>query len=193
MAQRPIIETHSGAGINLLDPNPESLTIEDISYGASNQCRFGGHVKYFYSVAEHSLLCAHLAEGLDIEKQRSIFLHDAHEAYLGDIPTPIKKMLTGFSEIVDVFDQALIQRFYLVAGFDFPELKEIDHLALSIEAKDLMAYNKSNWYDGGLVEDTPEVSSFDVLEGQAYYFGQPHQPERARELFLKKAKELGIN
>lgn len=193
MAQRPIIETRSGQGINLLDPDPATITLEDIAYGASNQCRFGGHVKYFYSVAEHSLLCAYLARDLEIEKQRSIFLHDAHEAYLGDIPTPIKRMLSGFSEIVDVFDQAIINRFNLNAGFDFSELKEIDHLALSIEAKDLMAYNKSNWYDGGLIEETPEISSFDVFDGQAYYFGQPHQPERARELFLNKASDLGIN
>lgn len=192
MPQRPIIETRSGRGINLLDPDPDSLTIEDIAYGASNQCRFGGHVKYFYSVAEHSLLCAHLARDLDIEKQRSIFLHDAHEAYLGDIPTPIKRMLTGFSEIIDVFDRALVKRFNLKVGFDFPELKEIDHLALSIEAKDLMAYNKDNWYDGGLIKETPEISSFDVFDGQAYYFGQPHQPELARDLFLKKAQDLDL-
>jgi hypothetical protein len=193
MAQRPIIETRSGKGINLLDPDPDSLTIEDIAHGASNQCRFGGHVKQFYSVAEHSLLCAHLARDLDIEKQRSIFLHDAHEAYLGDIPTPIKRMLSGFTEIVDLFDQALVKRFDLEAGFDFSELKAIDHLALSIEAKDLMPYNKANWYDGGLIEDTPEITFFDVLSGEEYYFGQLYQPEVACDLFLKKAKDLGIN
>lgn len=193
MKQRPIIETHSGLGINLIDPDPETINLEDIAYGLSHQCRFGGHVSHFYSVAEHSLLCSYLSDDLDLEQKRSIFLHDAHEAYLGDIPTPIKRMLSDLNKIVEGFDRAIVERFNLEAGFNFSELKEIDHLALSIEAKELMVYREENWHDSGLKEDTPKITHFPVDENRYYHFGVDYEPGLARDLFMARAESLLIN
>jgi uncharacterized protein len=86
------IQTYTGKQFWPLSPLPEDIVIEDIAHALSMQCRFGGHVRTFYSVAQHSV---HVS--LLVEPQYALWglLHDAAEAYLVDLPRPIKK----FSEM----------------------------------------------------------------------------------------------
>lgn len=70
------------------DAKPEDIHIEDIAWGLAAECRFGGHCPY-YSVAEHSIYVSQLM-GEDVEAQLIGLLHDGAEAYLKDIPRPIK-------------------------------------------------------------------------------------------------------
>jgi hypothetical protein len=82
------IQTFSGVEFYPFDPLPSEILIEDIAHALSMQCRYAGHVRRFYSVAEH---CVRVAELLPIEDRLWGLLHDASEAYLVDLPRPIKR------------------------------------------------------------------------------------------------------
>lgn len=82
--------TNSGAVIDLLEPDPAEICIEDIAAGLSKVCRFNGQITRHYSVAEHSI---HVAELVPNRYKRIALLHDASEAYLCDVPTPLKRLL----------------------------------------------------------------------------------------------------
>lgn len=102
------IQVHSGGSFWPLDPRPEELHIEDIAQGLSHVCRFGGQCATFYSVAQHSVFVSELCEeftgsGADSEKRRlnalAGLLHDAPEAFLGDVPRPVKVHLPKLQDI----------------------------------------------------------------------------------------------
>lgn len=82
--------TNSGKVIDLDTPSWEQINTDDIATGLSHVCRFNGQVKEFYSVAEH---CIHVAELVPKEFRLQALLHDASEAYICDVPTPLKQML----------------------------------------------------------------------------------------------------
>lgn len=104
-----ILTTYFGNKVNLLDPDPETIDIKDIAWALSNLCRFVGHIKEFYSVAQHSLLVSEMSdyslEGL---------LHDATEAYLGDISSPLKIALPDYKKIEANFHRVISEKFDLI-------------------------------------------------------------------------------
>lgn len=128
------IRTYTGIYINVFDPKPEMICIEDIAHALSMQCRFGGHLPYFYSVAQHSGYCCALAE----EKHKlAALLHDASEAYLLDIPRPIKAKLSNYKEI----ENDLMKIIAEVFGFEYPlheNVKLVDEQMLQTEWDSLM-------------------------------------------------------
>ena len=88
----PYIQTVSGRWVNPFEPDPAQLDASDIARALANQCRFGGHSRVFYSVAQHSVIVSRVVEerGGDVEDVFAALMHDASEAYLGDMPHPIK-------------------------------------------------------------------------------------------------------
>lgn len=93
-------QTFTGKKVDVFHPTPEMVDIEDIAHALSMTCRFGGHCRDFYSVAEHSVLVEQIGRRISqsltiIDPRISIhlLLHDAAEAYIGDIITPIKRGL----------------------------------------------------------------------------------------------------
>src|SRR5580704_106133 len=104
----PWNETISGKQLFLLDPRPEDIDINDIAISLSNLCRFGGHVDYFWSVAAHSLLVAQL---LPRPLKLAGLLHDAAEAYIVDIPRPLKLLLPQYMEIEHRIEAAIGAKF----------------------------------------------------------------------------------
>lgn len=125
------IRLHSGRYMDPFDPKPEDICIEDIAHGLSHQCRFGGHTQNFLSVAQHSIGVALLVSA---EHKLAGLLHDASEAYLGDIPTPIKKRLPEYMEAEDRLMRIIADKF----GFQYPlhqAVKEADRQALELEWK----------------------------------------------------------
>lgn len=95
------ITTQSGRRLALPELHVNDVSLRDVVHALSMQCRFNGHVRDFYSVAEHSVLVANLAErdhGFGSDISRCALLHDAVEAYVGDFPAPLKRVVTGFKE-----------------------------------------------------------------------------------------------
>lgn len=144
------IRTHSGIYMNVFKPTFEMICIEDIAHALSNQCRFGGHLPVFYSVAQHSIECAKRMRQKLLERARKIewnyaymetntkhgelkaLMHDGSEAYLLDIPTPIKRLLSNYKEIEDGLMRKIAQKY----GFEWPMdelMKEIDAEMLVFE------------------------------------------------------------
>lgn len=90
----PHIRTFTDKKFYFLDIRPEHICIEDIAHSLSNICRYGGHCKQFYSVAEHSIACCdRMGNGEDASVRLWALLHDAAEAYIGDICKPLKTLL----------------------------------------------------------------------------------------------------
>src|SRR5579885_2784587 len=83
------IQTYCGVAFYPLDPRPEEILIEDIAHALSMLCRFTGHVKRFYSVAQH---CVYVSHRCDPKDALWGLLHDAAEAYLNDISRPVKSL-----------------------------------------------------------------------------------------------------
>lgn len=131
------IRTSEGIYIDIFKPEPEMICIEDIAHSLSHQCRFGGHLKEFYSVAQHSFICSQI-----VPKPYALqaLLHDASEAYLLDIPSPIKSRLSNYKEIEDGLMLAIASKF----NFTYPlskEIKEADKAMLELEWDKLMLGN----------------------------------------------------
>ena len=134
-----VIRTFSGIEINIFEPKPEQINIEDIAHALSNQCRFSGHVARFYSVAEHSL---HVAMKVEHKHALAALLHDASEAYIVDLPTPIKIVMPEYINIEDRIMKVIAEKF----GFEYPlhhSVKRADKEMLEFEWDKLMV-NK-NW------------------------------------------------
>lgn len=137
------IQTHSGRRFNPLDPNPEAIVIQDIAHPLSMQCRFSGHCKKFYSVAQHSVLVSYICDSQDALWG---LLHDASEAYLVDVPRPVKRSgkFEAYREFENNMQKAICKRFGLPVK-EPPSVKKADTILLATEARDLMSPLHSDW------------------------------------------------
>jgi len=137
------IETRKGHRVSVQNPKPEQFDIEDIAYALSNTCRFNGHCAGFLSVAEHSVL---VSQRLPDNLKLAGLLHDATEAYLGDIPSPIKQFLPDYKKLEKVFETAIEDRFNLqLTDEGRGEIKRADHDALYTEAHFLIPSQGKDW------------------------------------------------
>lgn len=130
----PVIRTFSGKWFNAFDLKPEMICIEDIAHALSHQCRFGGHLPKFYSVAQHSVLTSTLVSD---EHKLAALLHDASEAYLLDIPRPITKHLSNYAEIEDSVMRIIAAKYC----FQWPlhdDVKKADEIMLQKEWDEIM-------------------------------------------------------
>lgn len=142
------IETRSGVGFFPLAPTVKDVRIEDIAHALSHQCRFSGHTREHYSVAEHSVRVSELLEEwrFDVTSQLWGLLHDASEAYLVDLPSPLK--VTPAFASYRLAEDRLMRA--IAARFDLPwpepqEVRAADGVLLATEARDLMAYVPEHW------------------------------------------------
>ena len=147
-------QTFTGRQFWPCDPRPEDVCIEDIAHALSMQCRFAGHCRTFYSVAEHSVRVAWEVERHELATNGryglslyvltlAALLHDASEAYCVDVPRPLKPYLTGYKEIEHGVMLAIEEwagigtngRYSVCAD---PAIKRADEMILATEARDLM-------------------------------------------------------
>lgn len=147
------ILTQSGHYFDYVDVQSNVVTIADVAGGLSKECRFGSQCPTFYSVAQHSVVVTHVVQELggSLEEQRQALLHDASEAFMKDMPTPLKKMLPGYYEIEERVQRDLMRRFAVTCELT-DLVKRADLIALAIEKRDL--YDNS---DAWLVLDGVEV------------------------------------
>lgn len=134
------IQTYTGKHFNIFNPKIEDICIEDIAHGLSLQCRFNGQCNQFYSVAEH---CARMAAwDLPGDPKQRLF-HDAAEAYIGDIPSPIKQNFPEFKKIEENLLKIIFKKFKIPL-YNKDIVKEADLIMLATEARDLMN-NPNDW------------------------------------------------
>lgn len=152
------IPTYSGVRFYPLDPRPEEVRIEDIAHALSHICRYGGHVPTFYSVAQHSVLVARCTERLlgvrGYRGQRLAagaayaLLHDAGEAYVGDLVQPLKASGAA-PRLVQAEDQIMLAVCAATGVRRTAEVsivtKEADCAVLKAEARDLFGQPDADW------------------------------------------------
>ncbi|HLL29026.1 MAG TPA: phosphohydrolase [Xanthobacteraceae bacterium] len=129
------MQTYSGRKFWPVDPRADELDINDIAHALAKMCRYGGHCTRFYSVAEHCVLVARHAPR---ELALTALLHDASEAYLVDIPRPIKANLSNYAEIEHEIMLTVAKRY----GIQWPvpdEVKRLDNAILADERAQNMA------------------------------------------------------
>jgi len=99
-----------------LDPRPAEIDLRDIAHALGQSCRFNGFCDRHYSVAEHSVRCLYelrTTERADLQTERWALLHDAAEAYLGDLVRPVKALFPGFRRLEDRVLECIADRFRL--------------------------------------------------------------------------------
>ena len=173
----PFIQSRSGRYINLLEPDSGLFCIEDIAHALSHICRFCGHSREFYSVAQHSVLTSRLVPEDDA---MAALLHDAAEAYIGDITTHLKRLLPDYQVIEQRMESAVFAKF----GVAYPLPKSVKHadlVMLATERRDLMTVDESSWW-AGIEGITP--ASFQI---------SPESPDKAKQSFLERFGHLSSN
>ncbi len=166
------ITTYSGVKFNPFKPVAKDVDIVDIAQATSNLCRFTGHVKKFYSVAEHCILVSQLVPE---EHALAALLHDASEAYVNDMPAPMKRRpeLALYLEVELGVQRAVYYAFDV--PFPYPDcVKEVDYNICAAEAKKLF----KDVPDWALERDAPNVK---------FMF---YPPDEARKAFLARFNEL---
>ena len=149
---RGCMETSTGRKVNPFNVKEEDIDIRDIAHALSLLCRYGGHCKSFYSVAEHSIRASMIMEEV---YQMATLMHDAAEAYLGDIVRPIKYQLPVFQEIEDKISQVIRTKFNIKWDSEIAKvIKEADNIIGATEGRDLM-YHVEDW--GNLPDPLPDI------------------------------------
>lgn len=150
MLTKQTYQTRSGDYLDFQDPDPDTIHIDDIAHALALVNRYGGHTPYPYSVAQHCVLSSLVAPpGLELQA----LMHDAQEAYVGDMPSPLKKMLPEYQVIEDRMEAVIRTKFKLPIKFD-PRVKEIDMRMLVTEAKEFGL----TWWDIWGVDPYPALA-----------------------------------
>ena len=203
----PWMQTFTGRVFYPLNPQADEVAMIDIAHHLSLTCRFGGATVAWYSVAEHTCRMCYLMahDGHEQAMLRHALLHDAAEAYIGDVPTPLKQTLvagkaqgtdvlrladhTGpvewhsFSEIENKVREAI----YEAMGIEAPTadervtLSKYDRIMLATEKRDLLEEPRVAWG-----EDLPEPARRKIDEQKTY------PPPVARKKFMDLAARLGL-
>ena len=157
-----------------LEPDPYKVCIEDFAHALSCQCRFGGHSSKFYSVAEHSVSVSKLCAPEDALWG---LLHDASEAYLVDVPRPLKQLpeFAAYREAEHRLQRVIAARFGL-SPVQPASVTEADDTILWIEAHSLGAIEEET------IRDIPIPLEMEIVS--------PLLPADAERLFLERFKEL---
>ncbi len=172
----PWIQTYTGKKFWPLAPKPIDIDILDIAHALSLKCRFEGHCVRFYSVAEHCCLVADLLLMQENNMQLACagLLHDAAEAYLPDVLSPIKPILVGFAEIEEVLERAIAIRFNLPLPFP-KEIKEADRGLLHAERKQVLIEGPAWSRFEGIIPDVeirfldPTYAEIEFLKRSAHF------------------------
>ena len=165
-AKGPTILLHSGAYFDLLDPAGSDFTIHDIAHGLSHTCRYAGQCNGFYSVAEHSW---HTSFLVPEHLQLAALMHDAAEAFIGDVTRPLKSLLPDYKRIERGVEDAIAARFGII-GMDAPEVKRADLAMLAAEQAQIMPSHADAWAVlGGIIPAPVDVVMWTPPVAKAWF------------------------
>lgn len=168
----PTILLYSGNYFSYEHPHQSVWTIEDVAHGLAMTCRFGGQARRYYSVAEHSVYVSQL---VPTELAWDALLHDAAEAFICDMPKPLKEMLPDYKVVEKRVEAAIADRYGLIDPMP-SEIKMADIQMLRAEQVQIMR-NNDNWH-----------WTFDVPEPDVQIACLA--PDQAKALFLARVDEL---
>jgi len=145
------MQTYTGGQFWPLDPRPEDILVVDIAQALSMTCRYNGHVTAFYSVAEHSVI---LSNFVSPENALAALLHDAAEAYVGDMVRPLKQDMPQFKEAEDKILGMIFAKYGLdtervddkIVPFIPDEVHDADNRILLDEKNQLLARGSYQWH-----------------------------------------------
>lgn len=165
------IQTFTGIQFWPMNPCSEDLDIIDIAKSLSQQCRYTGHTREFYSVAEHAVRVSRI---LPPEYKQWGLMHDASEAYLADMASPVKKFFLLYQEKEEQLHKLVAERFEL--SWPMPnKVTEADWIMLATEKRDLLGPEPASW--GNLPAPHPDRI-------------HPWEPKLACRVFTKQFKRL---
>lgn len=164
-----IIQTLSGKQFSLFDPTPEMIDIRDIAAGLSNKGHFSGLTPSFFSIAQHSVMvCDEFSfwdPFIDPGLKLLALLHDAAEAYIGDMIKPLKVRIPQFSEVEDNIMKAICAKY----GMDFSRLHFIKPTDIFIQEVEYNAFYR----EGRITYMTPEKAKHEFLDRFKIYYDDP--------------------
>lgn len=168
------LSTSTGKKFFPYDPHPDQIDIRDIAHGLSQLCRFAGQAPYFYSVAEHSIL---VASALPDRLKLHGLLHDASEAYLADLPRPLKVGLSDYKQVEESVEEVIANKFELM----FPNPSQVKAADRELLRAEVYAFFGTERYQ----EDFGEPF---VPNGRVFFFGL--DPKTAEKKFLELYNQL---
>lgn len=190
------VETFTGQYVDTQHPTPDTINPTDIAHALSQTCRYGGHCQTFYSVAEHAVFVSERVKrrGGSRALQLAALHHDDAEAYLGDIPRPMKSLLgAAYSRLTNRMDGAIIVALQLegdAGDFHHTDVKNADNWALLVEARHLLPSQGLHWFKGdqgastwGLEHQPSRIIVPDYWRGGL-------GPHAAKHLFISRHQEL---
>ena len=168
------ILTATGYYFDFNQPEKSVISIVDIGAALSKMCRFTGHCNYFYSVAQHSVLVSHI-----VPKEFAMqgLMHDAHEAYTGDMTTPLKRLIPEYQEIESRVEKVVRSHYELPVELD-PSVKDADMIMLMNERNALLPAREDDAEHWPIVDPCPHKTVI------------PLTPEGSYELFMARYYEL---
>jgi uncharacterized protein len=168
--------TASGTHFDLVDPQPDMVNVLDIAQGLANECRYTGQCRWFYSVAQHATLASHIVEP---EFALEALLHDASEAYLKDLPRPLKQLLPDYRHIERRVEAVIRAKFGLPPIISEP-VHRADLIMLATERRDLVVEDATEW------EILRNVTPLDKRI-------RAKPPRVAESLFIRRLLEIGLS
>jgi uncharacterized protein len=167
-----VLMTASGAKIDFRNPSVEAINMEDIAIGLSRAARWAGQTRHFFSVAQHSMLVAALLPDSAPPVIRvAALLHDAAEAYMCDIPTPLKRLIPEYKVIEDRLMRVIHRAFMLPPELPLkhPLIESADRRAASLEATYLHSHAGEMAVGGPSIAAGALLSPMSSSTAQAYF------------------------
>lgn len=171
--------TYTGRRVHVFNPDPNTIVIEDISHALAMLCRYGGHTKKYYSVAEHSVILSHIVSA---RYAKLALMHDASEAYLGDLVRPIKNLpeFKAYRDAEERLRKMIANKFGLQPGLP-KEVSDSDNNLLVTEASVMIEnFDFKN----------PALKGFKPYTNVEFHFLPPNE---AKKFFMGRFNKLFRN